>query len=302
MIDARRGTVLALALCAAGCTEEEKAPAIDAAIDVAAITDARDVPVSETAPRDVTTTTADAGALDAGDIDAGCPSLRLPNLTCVGSVRWRTPTATTAMPRFSRGPLRPPEGGGGAHGRACAYDDRECASPYSEGDTDDDAGVALTYPLGDAGFSGYYEVTGAGLTPTLIFAVPPEWDERANPIYRVVSQADFDLLSTVARITRDPMKGYLAAELQGCDQHGAAGLAVGVVPVAEGATRFHFQRMLPNTAATETDITGIGGWFNLPPGEYTVTSSIAACELRIASAPVFTRAGWLSSLGLQPTP
>lgn len=293
---------IALALCAAGCTEDEtKGPALDAAIDVTA-TDVRDAAITETAPRDVTTTVTDAGAIDAGDVDAGCATLRLPGFACVGSVRWGTPTATTAMHRLSLVDLQTTEGVVGAHVRACAFDDRACASPYSEGDTDDDAGVALTYPLGDAGFSGYYEVSGAGLTPTLIFAVPPEWDERANPIYRVVSQSDFDLLSVVARVTRDPMKGYLAAELQGCDQHGAAGLSIGVAPMAEGATRFHFQRMLPNTAATETDITGIAGVFNLPPREYTVTSSIAACELPIATARVFTRAGWLSSLGLQPTP
>lgn len=301
MIDARRGTLLALALCAAGCTEDEsKGPAVDAAIDVA-VTDTRDAAITETAPRDVATAVTDAGAIDASDVDAGCPSLRLPNLTCVGSVRWRTPTAVTAMHRLSLVDLQTTEGVVGAHVRACAYEDRECASPYSEGDTDD-AGVALTYPLGDAGFSGYYEVTGAGLTPTLIFAVPPEWDEHANPIYRVVSQSDFNLLSVVARASLDPMKGYLAAELEGCDQHGAAGLSIGVRPMTEGATRFHFQRMLPNTAATETDITGVAGVFNLPPGEYTVTSSIAACDLPIATARVFTRAGWLSSLGLQPTP
>ncbi|MEZ4405648.1 MAG: hypothetical protein R3A52_03995 [Polyangiales bacterium] len=91
MIDARRGMFIALALCAAGCTEDEtKGPALDAAIDVTA-TDVRDAAITETAPRDVTTTVTDAGAIDAGDVDAGCATLRLPGFACVGSVRWGTP-------------------------------------------------------------------------------------------------------------------------------------------------------------------------------------------------------------------
>jgi hypothetical protein len=74
--------------------------------------------------------------------------------------------------------------------------------------------------------------------------------------------------------TLDPSRGHLVMLVWDCDQRPASGISFelsGGPP--SGSTRIYLRGAVISDHATETDSSGVGGFFNVPPGQVVVQAS-----------------------------
>ncbi len=242
-------------------------------------------------------TATDAGAHDGGvTADAGTSA----DWSCLGHVT--APTATpSAMPvhwtivDFVTGrPLM------GVTVKACSVADVMCATPLTMGTTDAMGAVALTFPRLADRFNGVMEMTGGGTYPTRAYGVRFAADNTSS--LQVPTAMEATLLANIAGADLDPTRGSVIFDVHDCMGAHAAGASVVVSTVDTHSQRMYIRGALPDTTATDTDASGIGGYLNVPAGATMLNATVASGGAHIGTYNADVRAGYLQIVVAFPAP
>lgn len=246
---------------------------------------------------------ADAGPADAGPADAGpadpwfCLG-RVPPVVPGGTMVAITAVAVNAS---TMTPMV------GVTVKACARADLTCATPHSMGTTDAMGRAMLTGPVGAQGFDGYLELsggTGANETvPTRMFPNPALAAGAQTVNVRLVARETFLLLGAVLMAQLNATNGMITAGAGNCNRAPAAGVTFSATPMPAGARQFYTNAGgIPSAMEMQTTEAGSGGWVNVPPGDYTITSTRVSPMARVGSAAISVRGGYITSVNVGPSP
>ncbi|MEZ4405339.1 MAG: hypothetical protein R3A52_02430 [Polyangiales bacterium] len=255
-----------------------------------------DVAPTQDATADATTdATADASADAAMDPWA-----------CLGMVTAPTAEGTMGTMRVRIANFQSNGALAGVTVKACARTDDTCATPHSTATTDAMGNASLTYPMGAAGFDGYLEVSGGAganeVTPTRNFFPLPPYRAMEQYSLLVVTRATFTLLSAGFSAMLDATHGAIAFIANDCNGDRSAGISASISPAATGARQFYFTGVLPSLTATQTDATGVGGYLDVAPGNYSVEGRRVSPASRVGAVSLSVRGGYITSTNLIPTP
>ncbi len=274
-------------LFSAGCSDDP-APATDAGT----VTD-RGGGGTDTGAR---TDSGGGGGADAGPDPWACLG-RVPPVMSMGT----TVTIALAARHFSAGtPMV------GLTVKACARADIMCATPQSMGTTDAMGNATLMGTAGANGFDGYIELTGGmgdnAVVPTRMFPNPALAGGMRTLNASVIPQATFALLGGILMAQLNATSGAITFGVGDCNRGPAEGASVAASPMPMGARQFYTVGGLPNTMATATSMSGSGGFVNVPPGDYTLTSTRVMGMARIGTVAVNVRGGYFTSVNVGPSP
>ncbi len=183
--------------------------------------------------------------------------------------------------------------------KCCAMADTLCAFPLATATSSAMGSFDLGYPLGTGGFDGYIEFTGGGGG---LPVVPTRWFVTLSlPIttmdFGLIPLNLFSSVSTaIPSVTFDSTHGAVVFDIQQVSQSGRAGAAVSASPSA--GMPFYIAGATPSLTATETDMTGQGGFFGTAPGMYTFTTRDAATRTVLGTTVATVRGGYVTSFTL----
>jgi hypothetical protein len=173
--------------------------------------------------------------------------------------------------------------------KACLRTDLTCASPIVPSGLTDAYGRVL-FELPTNHFEGYVEVSSASYGPVLLF-VPPLVGNFG--ITTALASKQTVLALEVPIATQSPERGLLIVTLRDCAGRPGTGVKLALAP-SDGTTAFYFAGGLPTTATSTstTDVTGGGGFANVPAGTgLTLSAVVAANGLAYANVFPFARPG-----------
>lgn len=203
--------------------------------------------------------------------------------------------------------------------KVCAKIDVNCSSPLAT--TAPDAMGILTLTL-DAGFDGFVEILpllpdsgcqveagadaaacfSALVIPSLVFFNPPLVDDLT---YITVLMLNYDTLVVLAKAngdTIDPSQGAVFLEAVDCSFHAAKDVTISLDSTGSQTHGFYFSNGLPSLTASATDVTGYGGFINVPIGARTVTGVLKTTQKSIGKTSVLSKAGFISYTTMAPSP
>lgn len=178
----------------------------------------------------------------------------------------------------------------------CTKLDVDCMMPTSDpAMTDSNGDVSFDVPRG---FTGYAQFTRSDTTPGLYFFNPGVDKDMEAVAVQIATPAIVDALTKSLGSPQDAKKGLILMSVFDCN----AVAAPNIVYVAEGSSAVPFYAIggLPNGAAMTTDMSGYGGFVNVPPGVITVKGLIDQGKRDITPVSIVARAGSLSYLRLVP--
>jgi hypothetical protein len=186
--------------------------------------------------------------------------------------------------------------------KVCRPDDLYCSMPQGKAKVTDDKGeveLNLATPLGM--FTGYFELSGAKVYPTLLRFGWPLVEAGATS----VNVIDTDTLATnvaISRVTPDPERGMMQLRAQNCDGLPARGVTFHTSG-SDDSTLYWYTTdsdPIPDFKATATESLGAGGVLNVPEGRQTITGTVNGKVVAETTAPV--RKGFMSIVVLAPQP
>jgi len=199
----------------------------------------------------------------------------------------------------------------GAQVKACNKLDFTCAAVLSQGTTDATGLVTLTVPAGLAGFDGYLDIIGGKIDGTgsatypalwypLPFVVADGWRGRTQ----ILSADEFAGLAAVTGQTLDPAHGHFAATATDCGFSLASGVSFVADSMDSMSKSYYLVGGIPATTGMATDLSGIGGFINLPatPARTVVVrafSSVAGGK-SMGSVTFIVRPGTITAASLFP--
>ena len=287
----------------------------------------RDVPVQDLGPVDPGTPdvgTPDLGTPDVGPQDPGPgdpgpgdpgpgdpgtpdPGPVLPaGLECVGTVTWPQPAATEygfwlkLVGVFTRAGIP------GVTVRFCATADTACAQPLLTGTTDASGFLDVTVPSAPQGLGGYFEFQGGGLPDIIGFFPHPDpeafYSATEGVEAFVLTAEEVVQMRNAAAAFQSADRGSFIFTARDCDFAPVAGVTV-TTGNADGQTRaLYMDNGVPVSTGLATDATGLGGLVDVPPGSTTLVATLAGPQVRLGTIDVLSRAGWLTSVSLVPSP
>jgi hypothetical protein len=190
--------------------------------------------------------------------------------------------------------------------RYCQLIDPTCTASASPFQVSDDAGgVTFTLP-GD--FNGFFDLEPPGLIPEALYpgplAVGQSVEEFFGPLESIMTASLTSMVLHVpVALGVDSGLGQIFIGALDCNDHEAAGVVFTLSnsQTSDASTLIFYNRNgVPSSVATATDDTqGGGGAINVPPGEETVTATLAASSstldaatsVTLGSAGVVVRAG-----------
>lgn len=176
---------------------------------------------------------------------------------------------------------------------------RACEGQVCGESTDTDAdGLAVLNlsPSHESGFSGYLELDGGGIKPSLVFDNRPIRSSPKSPReVEVFDAATFD--AVIGGPGSDDLLGHLVVDVFDCEGGGAQGM---VVDAAELALVYGDEGGDPTLEAT--DVSGRGGALMQDERSLRLTVRFADLPIVIGSGDVEIRAGHVSHIALHPQP
>lgn len=224
------------------------------------------------------------------------------DLSCVGNFGWPT-TAESSIPLtlYLTDAIDQTKFVAGVRVKVCKPDDAACTSPQSQGTTDDKGMVMLALPpLLSRSFTGYLEITGQDLFPTLLkFG----WN-IATPTTQVISVVNKDTFTSsiefISGLKLDQTRGMLQLRLLGCNGVGVKGASF-TASSADGKTRYwYIDNGLPKLDATETNVLGAGGVIDVPVGATSITGTRASDHMVVSRADALVRANFMTVVIMAP--
>lgn len=154
------------------------------------------------------------------------------------------------------------------------------------------------------GFDGFIRVSSPEVVDSRIFVGRPIITPPLVKEVRLLSKDDYSLLIKFAKQVEDPTRGtaiLLAIDCQGLPAIGARFESPSV-----DATSLEFylinQAPTPPPAATQTDVDGFGGFFNVPAGAAVARSFRASDSTLVGESSFQVLANTISYVQIAPTP
>ncbi len=179
--------------------------------------------------------------------------------------------------------------------RACRQQDQTCATPVAGPVvTDENGRAALTLP-GEQ-FDGYFEASGGGVMPILLFYGPVRSDLTRG--FGVFDKSVFDLFTgPIAEARAD--RGHLLVTVRDCLYRNAPGVSFDIDPRDEAIVGYLISGLL-STGEKQTGPSGTAGFLNVRPNTgVRILPRIVAFDRALPTMTVFTRPGWVSGVDLQ---
>jgi len=185
----------------------------------------------------------------------------------------------------------------------CAKLDFTCAKPLASAVTTGDDGSA-TLGLPD-GFDGYLDIQdpkGTKTMPALWYFSPPPTASRTYAVGLLSPQSFTAIAGGVGTVIDGDAGHSFEYALDCTSTYGtyARGVTFEATPAGK-STGFYLINGIPNRGADQTDVAGIGGFANLPPGAVTVKASVAATGAQLGSTSITIRPGTISYSPIAPS-
>lgn len=182
--------------------------------------------------------------------------------------------------------------------RLCQKLDPQCSAPVETLTPDEDGIVSTTVKTS---FRGYFDVDAAGYRPTLYFIDTSSirFPSTSPPTVTIFTPEASDALNKAITPTIDPEAGFVSVAMFDCDNARAAGVHFDITP-DEGVNPFYAIESAVSGTATETDVTGSGGFINVPPGSVTLTATQASTGLVLATEITSVRKGTVTFQAMRP--
>lgn len=184
--------------------------------------------------------------------------------------------------------------------RACAVSDFKCSEPVAETTTDATGLAELNLPGSFSNaFTGYFEVTGQDIYPTLLKF---SWNvaTETTQLVGIVKEAQFKLAIQAIELKPDDTRGMLQLRMLGCGNLGVSGTSFSSNSADQQTRNWYIIGGLPMVGADATDTVGSGGIIDVPEGSTTVTATRASDGVAIARSVVPVRASYMSVVILNP--
>jgi hypothetical protein len=260
----------------------------------------------------------DAGAALATAIDPEglcSPACALgTNWACVGHVNWPDPTTKATTLTASVIDFVSQKAVPGVTAKVCEF--QSCDAPLGYGATDSHGELTIQVPalaphvMGLAEDS-YAVLTSPTLTTTLFFWGYPVSEPKAPigaPELYVSEAAEWQAAFATQGVSWDSSRGILGVLVRDCRLTFAAGvkLSLSGAGMRDPAIRpfYLVNHQDLDFSAMETDgTTGVGGFINVPAGEFTVTAKPDALGgVPSSTARIYIEAGTLTEVFLEPIP
>jgi hypothetical protein len=151
------------------------------------------------------------------------------------------------------------------------------ASPLATTTTAANGTYTLSISTGGTPVDGYLQISNTGYITT--YAYPPApLAANATESGILVTTSEFANLSTVANVTQDPSKGFIAVVVEDCAGAPIAGATISTNPAA-GTIRYN-SGGFPSSSATSTAADGIAYAFNVTAGDVIVSATGGGHTLR----------------------
>lgn len=177
-----------------------------------------------------------------------------------------------------------------------------CEGERPEGLTDVRGLVELRLPTSYArAFTGYLEIQGEGLYPTLLKL---SWNLSVETTLavNVVNQMLFRLgLTQAGGIVPDPERGMLQLRMYGCQGFGQRGIRFEAEPSDLKSKQWYLVDDIPSLTARETGTIGSGGIIDVPIGNATVRALRASDGQLVAQTLAPVRAGFMTVVHFVPS-
>ena len=154
------------------------------------------------------------------------------------------------------------------------------------------------------GFDGFVRLTSPDIIDSRIFVGRPIITPPSIKEVRLLSKNDYSTLANLAKETADPTRGtsiLLAVDCQGLPVGGASFQS----PSIDTKSReFYLINPAPTTppSATQTDVDGFGGFFNMPVGTSVARSFRASDGTFVGESSFHILAATISYVQIAPTP
>ena len=128
--------------------------------------------------------------------------------------------------------------------------------------------------------------------------------KAANQDALMHTQAEIDSFFSLNGGSEDPARGHVGFGIADCDAMLAPGVVVSASTAdAETIVAYDDAAGIPTTSLDESSTAGIALFLNLPPGEVTITGTVAATGEVVATRTAFVRAGTVTiAAPMSPVP
>lgn len=257
----------------------------------------------------------EAGSPDVDAADASPPVD--PRYLCLGKHPAPTPTKATAAYMLTLTDLITQKALPGLRVKLCTnLTDPSCAVPAATTQTDD-AGVArLTIDLSKGAFDGYVDVdpetadggsavvdggdTAVYMPSRIYYTSIPIAADRTDD-YQLLQFGTLNLFGSLFSAKADFTKGAAFIIAEDCSFTDSASISLTVDQADDGGTHaFYIKNDQPSTTATETDVSGIAGFVNLPTGNRSFTTELSTTKQKVGSVNGYVRPGTIMFAKIGP--
>jgi hypothetical protein len=154
------------------------------------------------------------------------------------------------------------------------------------------------------GFDGYMRISGTNIMDSRVYVGRPLTQAPEVKQVRLLSPNDYQILVAYAKRMVDTTRGTAIVDAHDCSDQPVAGLTF-TCPAADMSSQlFYLVNQLPQVppAATQTDVDGFGGFFNLPTGGALVRAYRASDNLLVGESSFDVLANTISYVLVSPTP
>ncbi|MDB4977758.1 MAG: hypothetical protein JWN48_6099 [Myxococcaceae bacterium] len=223
------------------------------------------------------------------------------DLSCLGGFTWSTtPDPSVPLHLFVVDASDQTKVQANVKVRVCAANDVKCDSPTAQGTTDANGLVELALPTTYVGaFTGYLEVIGAGLYPTLLKF---SWNIGQETTYLVgiVNESLFKLSISGLQTPQDDTRGMLQLRMLGCAGIGTKGVSFSASLMDTKSSTWYIDGVIPKFDALSTNEVGSGGIINVPAGTTDVTATRASDGMLVAKTAAPVRASFMTVVVFEP--
>jgi hypothetical protein len=149
------------------------------------------------------------------------------------------------------------------------------------------------------GPTGFVQIQGNGIDQLYYWAFPLS-EPTVSISVPVASQADLQAIASLLSVPIDTNRGVVGFVLVDCDLRGSSGVQMTITPSDSETKIFYLVNGIPTLSVSATDISGIGGAFNVPPGLVTITATPAAIGRPSTVFQGYVGEGGVTGFGLNP--
>ena len=154
------------------------------------------------------------------------------------------------------------------------------------------------------GFDGFIRISNPDIVPSRVYVGRPILEPPSVKEIRLLRPLEYETLANIALAEVDPMRGTAIVLGLDCQDDGVSGLRFESASADAGTKPFYLINQSPQTppTATETDVDGFGGFFNMPAGNAVVVSRRAEGDLYVGESSLQILANTISYVQVKPTP